>query len=487
MSENASPADRTQRFLDLVAPGVSHNWANVHIEISAREWTSTAEVIAALLTTLLLRLDSLCPTIHLRVPLVRHRALPRLDDEPLINALRHEHEQFQSVSRLTDGVAEDPLVRFEIGGDDDRSISIDVTGWLVGLRARTGRSEGIPVVAAYGAVLAANEVLQQLLHPFVRVRTFDQMVSLWDLSIDGVDGPAVGPVDLDNVAFAACGGVASATAWSLALHELRGAPLAVDPDRIDKEGTNLNRHLIASFTDLGVPKAMLLGAMLDAAGARTRVDVAEWTSSSAEGIDTVIASPDNDRVRRQVQLDLPRLLLAGGTGDHGTYRVASHSFVDGACGCCLWRSDLTDRSPLESTARLLGIDPRLLQPHITSDRPLPAIVLSQISDPATRSSLTSTPGRELIEHICATVQISPAAPAVSAPMIAAAPGVLLATELIKAQLRAVTPLREQANVLTASVFGGPHHQWTSHMGKRAGCECTDPLYVGHFRRKWPTS
>jgi len=487
MSPNASPADRTRRFLERVAPGAESQWANIDVEITAERWTPSTEVVAALLTTLLLRLDAFAPTIHLRVPTGRNRQLPRLTDDSLVDALAREHEGFLSVGRLTTSPASESDVRFVLGGSGSGGISVDVDGWRAGLGAATGRCDGVPAVAAFAALLAANEVLQQMLRPYVRVRPFRGLVSLWDLRIDGADGPEVGIIDLDAVAFAACGGVASATGWSLALHELAGTPRLVDPDAIDDEATNLNRHLTASFLDIGHPKAALLATMLDAAGATSEVRVVRWASEEVEGIEAVIASPDNDGVRRQVQLDLPRLVLAGGTGDHGTYQVARHSFIDGACACCLWRGDLTDTSPLDGVARALGVPRALLKPHLGSSQPLPAELLSRIEDESTRASLASVPGSQLVEHVCATIRVAPTAPAVSAPMLAAAPGVLLAVELIKERLGAPTPLRTVANTLTASTLAGPHERWVISRDKRPGCECTDELYVTHFRRKWPSA
>jgi len=481
---SASPADRTRRFLDRIAPGAESQLRDLHVEISAEAWTSTAEIVAALLTTLLLRLDLLAPTIHLCVPSSRRGRLPRLHDGSLIEALAIEHAGFASVARLTESPADEPDIRLVIGGSNHEGTTVDVAGWRVGLGAALGRCHGVPATAAFAAVLGADEVLQQLLRPFVRVRTFRGLVSLWDLRIGGADGPEVGVVDLDGVAFAACGGVASATGWSLALHQLRGAPRLVDPDVIDDEGTNLNRHLTASFEDIGFTKASLLGRMLDEAGAQSEATVGRWATEHATGVDLGVASPDHDRVRRQVQLDFPSVMLAGGTGDNGTYQVARHTFLDGACACCLWRGDLSDSSSLDGAARALGSDRALLEPYTESSHPLPDDVLSQVVDGSIRASVRGVPGRQLVEHVCATIRLAPAAPAVSAPMLAAAPGVLLAVELIKERLGARTPLRLGANTLTASIFGGPHARWIATRGKRPGCECTDDLYTAHYRRKW---
>lgn len=333
-------------------------------------------------------------------------------------------------------------------------------------------------------MLGANDVLQHMLAPFIRVRHFAGLVSLWDLQVPGEDGPAIDYIDLDRTAFCGCGGVASATGWSLALHRLRGSPLLVDPDAIDDEGTNLNRHLTASFQEIGVPKARLLQQMLDGAGASSSFRIERWNHQHSDLADLVVVSPDHDGVRRQVQLDLPRVVLAGGTGDDGTFRVARHEFPVDACAGCLWRGDLTDRSPVEGAARALGLDAAILEEYVESQDPLPAEILEAISDEAIRADISAIPGRRLLEHVCAEIRVSPTAPALSAPMLAAAPGILLTTELIKERLGSVTPLRRDASTLTGTVLGGPHSRWISRRTKRPGCECTDPLYIEHYRRKW---
>ena len=195
-------------------------------------------------------------------------------------------------------------------------------------------------------------------------------------------------------------------------------------------------------------------------------------------------TPDSDRVRRQVQLDLPRVLLAGGTGDNGSYQVARHNFVDHACACCLWRGDLTDSSPVDGVARALGLNRTELEPYLDSSDPLPSEILSSIREDSVRADLKDVSGRQLVQHVCATIRLTPATPAVSAPMLAAAPGVLLAVELTKEQLGTPTPMQDGSNTLTASVLGGPHARWVSSRAKRPGCECTDDLYSAFYRRRW---
>lgn len=483
----ASPADRSLRFLHHIAPNAPDNaFAGRHVELVAHEWTPALEAATALAITLLLRLDVLAPVIHLRVPDGRTRSLPRLGDGRLIDALAAEHDGFCSALHLTDEPVEEPAARIVFGGVDPDSVTVD--GWRVAIGSHQGASNvGNGLAAAYAGVLAANDIFQKLLIPFgARIRPFRGAVSLWDLKIDGDAGPSLtDPVDLDGVAFAACGGVASATGWALAVLRLSGGPVLVDPDHIDDLATNLNRHLTASFRNLGESKAQLLGDLLRAAGAEPLAIVDRWSSLPATRSEIIVATPDHDAVRRQAQLDLPRLLLSGGTADDGVYQVSRHDFLDRACAGCICRADMVDNSPIASAARHLGLTEAELAPLLENERPLPKEVINRlaIGDEA-KGALTEVRGRDLLQAVCGAIQIGPVGPALSAPTLAAAPGVLVAAELVKERLGAAGPLNARWNTLMTSVLSGPHERWVRDRGKRPGCECTDEAYISYYKAKW---
>ena len=481
----ASPSDRTRRFLSRLAPGATIDRAgDMRVELTIGSNNPCDEIAAALATTLILRLDDLAPIVHLRGPAGRSAAIPRLGQGRLIDELANEHAGFQSVSSLTSEPASEPTLRFSFG--QDRGIAVSSAGWRVALGSPLA-GEGNEFAAAFAGVLAANEVLQAILRQFgVSVSPFRGVVSLWDLALDGIDGPAVPAVlDLDRLAFAACGGVASAAAWALSLRPLRGGPVAVDPDEIDRDSTNLNRHLTASMRNLGESKATLLANLLDAAGARTIVDPASWSASRGRTAAMVLASPDNDAVRREVQLDLPRSIISAGTGDDGVYTVSRHNFVSGACLCCIARADLLDRDPLAAAARRLGVRVSILAPHVKSDEPLPPELVAEMRiDDQTRLLLAGIAGSDLMAAMCGTIPIAPVGPALSAPTLAAAPGVLAAVEVVKELVEAPVPLRTSATSLITSVRTGPHGRWLRPRAKRIGCVCTDQLYLDRHHTKW---
>jgi hypothetical protein len=358
-----------------------------------------------------------------------------------------------------------------------------MSGWRVGLGVNAYTGPGNDVAAAFAGVLASSDAFQAMLEPFAaRVRRFRGVVSLWDLALDGEDGPTLSePFDVDRLAFAACGGVATGALWTLGLLRLTGSPILIDPDVIDRGGTNLNRHLTAGFGDLGISKASLGAAILAAAGCTPVARTEPFDTK--ENFEIVIASPDDDAVRRDVQLSMPRWLLNGGTNDEGMYLVSRHDFLHEACLSCVARSDLIDHSPQAAAARRLGLPEDEVVPYLDSSDPLPPSAIANASrlTQAERAELSRVPGRDLVRHVCGVLRPTTTAPAVSAPMLSAAPGVLLAAELVRLRLgQALSP-----SLTMASILAGPHRRWTFARRKMPGCVCTDAPYRDHFVRKWP--
>src|SRR5262249_16031082 len=150
-----------------------------------------------------------------------------------------------------------------------------------------------------------------------------------DYSMTARAGPAMPDVvDLAGTAIVGCGGVASATAWTLSLLRLAGPPLAVDHDVLDD--TNLNRHLTGSLRNADAAKAELVAGPLRGAGAMSILKVNRWDAldqAMRSGLTLGVISVDDDAVRRAFQLDMLLRVLNGGTSDDGIYQVTSHDFV----------------------------------------------------------------------------------------------------------------------------------------------------------------
>jgi hypothetical protein len=264
---------------------------------------------------------------------------------------------------------------------------------------------------------------------------------------------------------------------------LSGAPLAVDADRLDD--TNLNRQIIAGFRELGEFKPDLVAAVLNAAGARTHHFACPWDRVDLEirrACEIGLIAVDHDPTRRAVQLDLPRLLLNAGNADTGLYRVTRHEFLDGACLACVSHGDERSTGPEDSAAQRLGIPRVELQMHLDANVPLPEEVLA-ITDEE-REHLRGKRARVALGIVCGEFSPAPDQPALSTPTLSAAPGVLLAAELVKERLGGAPSLSRERNHLSASVLGGPHARWSTWRGKRPGCACGDEVYRDFYARRW---
>ncbi len=132
--------------------------------------------------------------------------------------------------------------------------------------------------------------------------------------------------------------------------------------------------------------------------------------------------------------------------------------------------------PLATTARCLGISATLLNAVVADNPPLPEHVLNALSLDD-REQLRGVQGGDLVARVCAQLRPLPAEPAVSAPMLSAAPGVLLAGDLAQHVMGGDVHLTSAANMVGKNVLNGPHPRWLTTILKRPGCECLDPRYV----------
>ena len=71
-------------------------------------------------------------------------------------------------------------------------------------------------------------------------------------------------------------------------------------------------------------------------------------------------------------------------------------------------------------------------------------------------------------------------------MLSAAPGVLLAAELVKGRLDpAGQTLGSERNLLATGILG-PHNRWTSWRAKQPRCECADDVFRAAYSNCWET-
>jgi hypothetical protein len=491
-----NPADRTGRFLQRLGidqAAVAAGSRDVVVELVADQLNPAVEVSVALTTTLLLRLADFAPTIHLVVPQDRTVALPRLADTPLVDALTDAHTGFASTDRLRSGRADRYDLRLVFAGQAD-GLPVSAAGWAVAVGHRLDGT-GNALAAAYAGVLAATEAFKTVLaHLGVmpeRARPWRGVVSLWDYSMSAAAGPDLTRADIGEHAWIGAGGVASAAAWSLAaLHQtgvaLTGHGLVVDADTIDEEGTNLNRHLIALMSDRGAGKADLLSKVLTAGELALTRRSCRWEELSriTRQPRLAVVSVDDDAVRRAVQLDMPATIINAGTGDRGEYQASRHNFLDDCCLSCIAQADKATSGPDASLARRLGLPLDTLRPLLRSSAPLPADVLARSGlTGSERAEVASVAGRDLLQRYCDRLRLDDDGPAVSAPMLSAAAGTLLAVEMVKLSQEGAPSVPGQ--VVRTTILAGPHERWSSTRGKTPGCHCEEDVYRQHYHRRWP--
>lgn len=489
------PADRTRRFLSKLSIDeavVAARAREVTIELAAAYLDPATEVALAMTAILLLRLADFAPTIRLVVPSDRTVTLPRLPDTPLPDALITAHTGIASADRVTTRPAGNCDLRLVFSGPAE-GIAVATAGWAVSIGCRLDGT-GNALAAAYAGVLAAAEAFKAVLASLgvlpARARPWRGVVSLWDNSLSADPGPALSAVHLPEHAWVGAGGVASATAWALAaLHHtgttLTGSGSAVDDDAIDADGTNLNRHLIALMTDLNTSKADLLADLLAPCGLALTPQRRLWESlsPSQRHLPLAAVSVDDDKVRRAVQYDMPATVLNAGTGDQGSYQASVHNFLDGACLACISRADTAVSGPEAALAARLGIPQETLRPLLRKPDPLPAEVLASARlTTQERSEISFVPGRYLLQRFCDELSLADDGPAVSAPMLSAAAGVLLAAEM--ARQGQPDPPGIPGSVVRTNILTGPHHRWRHQRGKTPSCHCTDAVYRQHYRKRW---
>ena len=194
---------------------------------------------------------------------------------------------------------------------------------------------------------------------------------------------------------------------------------------------------------------------------------------------------DHDPTRRDLQLDLPRLILNAGNADTGLYRVTRHDFIHAACLRCIARADLHSGGPEDSFAQRLGLPLADLRPYLDRNEPIPEPLLGWAAlTVSERARLRGVRARKAMGIACDSFAPVPELPALSMPALSAAPGVLLAGELVKTMLRSELPLSRDKNMVAAGVLRGPHDRWLSSRQKRDGCECGEVIYQQAYKRQW---
>lgn len=489
----ADATDRTLLFLARLSDdplGLAARLAAQSVVLRLPAPSPAGEIALATAATLLLRMDRAAPAVSVIAPAARAQRIPLLADLPMGEALAREHSGFSSLSRYA--LDEPARANAELAfANGVAGLPVASAGWVSAIGDASVEITGNPIAAAFSGVLAANEALKVLLGqagvPLLRApKLWRGAASLWDYTVAPTDtGPQLpdGSFDLSRVGFIGCGGIAASTLWTLALLTLTGTPALIDDDIVDI--TNLNRLLFANHNDIDKPKVSVAKDMLDAAGATAMPFERRWEQLSKDdqqSVDLAVVTVDTAPVRRDIQASMPRLILNGGTGDNGEYRISRHDFLDGACLTCISHGDERARSLEDNLAQFLGIPVDVLEPHIHSREPLPEALIERTSAGSdVQARLREIPARRLGQEFCDDLAVAESE-AVSAPALSATPGVMLAGEIVKYALGVGTTLGT-SNIVQGGVLSGPHRRWPMRLEKREGCICTDDVYRRHYERR----
>ncbi len=513
-SKSETTGDRTRRFIETT---LGQDAGDVASRLSSRrvsillddEYAGglNGQIVTFMLLNLLVRLDEYCPVIHLVVPeAVRHSLLRLLPQGPLDPALLEFFSPFPAASRLQLATSPGHTPRADISiavtpRSTPATLRVWADGWIAYINedVPAGPWKENAVGASVAAALAACETFKRLildlsLPPGLRVLPCDRLVfSAYDYSLQAGDNPPLpAAVDVDGVVVVGLGGIGSAlVAAASCLPALTGRPILVDGDELDD--TNLNRHLVSRPGDRGHKVDLCRRALAFHPDIEPRPEsFKKFVTARGERHELVVVGVDHDRVRREVQDTLPRVLLNAGTSDMASFRVTCHTYTRGACLSCIARNDLL-RSPAERVlASRLGLDLDTLLSYERSGTPVPAQLLQEggvLSDREI-AQLAGHPMDEIRRRVCAELILGTDAEeqAVSISFLSAIPGFLLLGEVIKERGYPGTSrpaLNDEINHTFMSVLGRPNEALLrGRRDKLEDCSCTRTPYQRAYARRW---
>ena len=515
MSLSSPISARTTRFIETT---VNADIDDVQARLSRRRivleldpayaTSFPGQAILFTVLNLLVRLDAYCPVVDVVLPAVpRHPLLRLLTGDMLGDGLRAFFSPFPAAERLTIGLevtASQPadLQLMISPHPTDTVLSVWADGWIAYLNmpAPVGPWDENIVGAAVAAGLATAEVFKRLimdipLRPGVRIIPTNQLVfSTFDYRLAAGSNPALpAAINVDGVALIGVGGIGSAfVAAATSLPRLTGHLALVDEDTLDI--TNQNRFLVARPGDQGAKVDLCREALAFHPDITVHEIWFEEFSREHPRLDLAVVGVDHDKVRREVQASLPRLILNAGTSDTASFRVTRHAYLDGACLSCIARDDLRPRPVERELARKLGLSLETIMAYQVSGESVPADILQRAAN-LSATEIEQLAGRSLAEiqqRVCAELRIGGKGEqqeaAVSISFLSALPGFLLLGEVIKEQSYPELdrpPLNATINHALLAVLGRPGQSLLhGRREKRSGCDCGRSVYQRHYRRKW---
>lgn len=508
---------RTTRFIESTieqdTEGVAARLARAHIWIDVQPQaidSFAGQLITFTVLNLLVRLNDYCPQLSVSLPdTERHPLLRLLDPGSLAASLLSFFAPFPAAHRLSLTKPTPPSrtrvvadIHLSVGPEPvPGALTVWSKGWVTYLNERPspGTGDDNPVGASVAAGLATAEMFKHLisgmhLRSGLVIRPVDHLIfSAFDYGLtEGANPPLPREINVDGAVVVGLGGIgAGLVAAASSLPNLHGRLILVDHDVLDE--TNLNRHLIARPGDSG-PKVELCRRALS-----FHQDVvpqfklySQFIEARGSTPELVIVGVDKDRVRREIQATLPRLILNGGTSESASFRITRHTYLQGACLTCISQDDIDDHPEERELARQLGLDLETVLEYKHSGMPLPAAVLEGPKKLRTDDvrKLSGLPIDEIRVRVCTEVQLDsgPDGEAVSISFLSALPGFLLLGELVKERLypeQMRPPLNYESNYAFMSLFGKPHAALLNDQrAKQPGCDCMRPAYQRAYTRMW---
>jgi hypothetical protein len=360
-------------------------------------------------------------------------------------------------------------------------------GWefFVGSRIdnefRSGGWRNEPIGPCLAACFAAGEVFKKVvgLRPGKGSYIDRLHYSVWHCEeVNGQHLPEVPCIDIDLPPFylIGAGAVGQSFAMTIALFEnVRGYSVVIDDDSLD--GTNLNRHILATFDDIDNKKSEIVATHFNANGIETSPSNKRWPAyifdnnkselpgslvdqEKAFKFEHVISCVDKNPSRHSIQKYWPKTLMGGSTLDLATEVNIYDMQSEYECLMCSNPVDQEEKLTTGKVAeRLKGLTREELREFANEhDLDLEA-VFAYLKAPEC-GMLGETEILRFIENSESGDW--------SVGFVSTAAGVLLAAQFIKNNLNAPTLLNGnclRANFLNPKLFTTKHRRKTS-------CECT---------------
>jgi molybdopterin/thiamine biosynthesis adenylyltransferase len=396
------------------------------------------------------------------------------------------------------------VVGNETLGDDTPVVQVVSNGW----EANIGKclpiihgqnSKTNPIGACLAAALGVAEMFKHALSNYLEdanVRfTLHESLTI-SAYTNKMGSSEVNPdlpekLNIGTVHMVGAGAIGNAFAYTLSLfQQLEGQLIVIDADKVDL--SNLNRYLLSTSLEVNHRKVDIINKSLAKTGLKINGFFETWfdfTRHFGRQYDTVISTVDTAETRREIQSDLPRIILDGATSGF-TFSISRHTFLEGACLGCIHLPNPDEYAVEEEMARILGWPIGEVFESLRTDRPLSIVQLKQIEaqlnlTPDYLSSFAGKPLRALwAKEICGRVELIRDDDNVigTTGFVSIVPGILLVGELVKERYF-------QTNVLDSrihyNVLVGPtrHSLQKPEKETNCACYCSDPIMKESYTNK----